>query len=55
MGFVWSVSVSSKENDRREQRKGGVVSEVGESKTVFGEALYGMFSPPLSFPPLCFL
>ena len=51
MGFVWSVPVSSKENDGREQKGGGNVSYVVGSKTVFGEGLYGMFSPPLSFPP----
>ena len=27
---------------------------MGGSKTVFGEGIYGMFSPPLSSPPLFF-
>ena len=50
VGFVWSVPVSSKENGRREQGGG----RNGRSKTVFGEGLYGMFSPPLISPPLFF-
>ena len=37
--------------------KGGgeIVSEVGGSKTVFGEGFYGMFSPRLGFSPPFFL
>ena len=57
-GFVWSVPVSCKENDIAWTKKGGGKSyhKWGGSKTVFGEGLYGMFSPPLSFPlPLVFL
>ena len=37
----------------REQRGGKRIIS-GGSKTVFGEVLYGMFSPPLSFPPPLF-
>ena len=50
IGFVWSVPFSSKENDRREQRGEGKYHKWGGSKTFFGEGLYGMFSPLLSFP-----
>ena len=32
-------------------RGGERIISGGGSKTVFGEGLYGMFSPPLSFPP----
>ena len=53
MGFVWSVPArSSKENDRACTRGGGgnrITS--GGVQNRFGEGLYGMFSPPLSFPP----
>ena len=35
---------------RREQRGGNRIIGGGGSETVFGERLYGMFSPPLSFP-----
>ena len=52
MGFVWSVPVSSKKNDIGGKR---IIGGRGGSKTGFGEGLYGMFSPLLSFPPLVFL
>ena len=56
MGFAWSVPVSSKENcltTGRKQTGGGGKRIIGGggSKTVFGKGFYGMFSPPLSFPP----
>ena len=51
MGFVWSVPVSSKENTWSEQTGGERIIGGGGSKTFFGEGFYGMFSPPLSFPP----
>ena len=57
MGFVWSVPISSKGKDRGVNKGGGETYHKwgGGPKTVFGEALYGMFSPLLSFPPpLCF-
>ena len=51
MRLVWSVPDSSKKITRRGQTGEGNVSEVGGSKTVFGEGLHGTFRPPLSFPP----
>ena len=56
MGFAWSVPASSKENNRAKTNEGGrrIIGR-GGPKTVFGKGFYGMFSPPLSFPPpLCF-
>ena len=50
MGLVWSVPVPSKEKTGVNWG-GGITSYAGVSKTVFGEGFYGMFSPPLSFPP----
>ena len=54
-GFVWSVPASSKETDIPWTKGGEITSWVGGSKTVFGEGLHGMFSPPLSSPPLVLL
>ena len=54
VGFPWSVPVSSKENNRAKTNGGGGETYHrwgGGSKTVFGKGFYGMFSPPLSFPP----
>ena len=55
MGFAWSVPVASKENNRAKTNGGGKrIIGGGGPKTVFGEGFYGMFSPPLSFPPPLF-
>ena len=57
VGFVWSVSVSSKEHDRAWTKRGGgkrIISG-GVPKPFLGMGLYGMFSSPLSSPPLAFL
>ena len=51
VGFAWSLPVSSKENNRAKTKGGGKRIIGGGSKTVFGKGFYGMFSPPLSFPP----
>ena len=39
------------------EQTGGLenLSSVGGAKTVFGEGFFGMFSPPLSFPPPPFI
>ena len=55
VGFAWSVPVPSKENNRAKTNGGKTYHRAGGSKTVFGKGFYGMFSPPLSFPPpFCF-
>ena len=63
VGFVWSVPVSSKENDRVWTNRGGeAYHRWGGPKPFLGEGFYGMFpipwvfpsrefSHPLSFPP----
>ena len=52
VGFAWSVPEETKENNRAKTNEGGkrIIGGRG-SKTVFGKGFYGMFSPPLSFPP----
>ena len=53
MGFAWPVPGSSEENNRAKTKGGGG----GETyhrwgvQNRFGKGFYGMFSPPLSFPP----
>ena len=54
VGFAWSVPVSSKENNRAKTNGGGggeTYDRWGGPKPFLGEGFYGMFSPPLSFPP----
>ena len=51
VGFVWSVPVPLRRMTLRKQRGGKSYHKWGGSKTVFGEGFYGIFSPPLSFPP----
>ena len=53
VGFAWSEPVSSKENNRTKTNGGGETYHRwgGGSKTIFGNGFYGMFSPPVSFPP----
>ena len=53
VGFVWSVPVSSMENDIAWAKGGGNrITSGGGSKTVFGEGFY--FLLPWVPPPLCF-
>ena len=51
VGFVWSVPVSCKENDIA-RTEGGESYHKWGVQNCLGEGLYGMFSPPLSFPPV---
>ena len=54
MGLAWSEPVSSKEkfNNRAKTNGGGGKRIIGGGiQTVFGKGFYGMFSPPLCFPP----
>ena len=58
VGLVWSAPTSYKGHDRTSQngRRGGEQKyhTWRGQKKFWGEGLYGMFSPPLSFPsPLC--
>ena len=48
MGFAWSEPVSSEENNRA-KTNGGIIG--GGLQIRFGKGFYGMFPPPLSFPP----
>ena len=51
-GLVWSVPVSSEENDRAWGTDGGGKHIIGAgSKNLFGRGLSGMSSHPRSFPP----
>ena len=52
VGFAWSVPVSFKENNRAKTNGGGGKRIIGGGvQNVFAKGFYGMFSPPLSFPP----
>ena len=54
VGLVWSAPVPSKESDRAWTKGGGELYHRwvgGGVQNLFGEGFYGMFSPPLSFPP----
>ena len=57
VGFVWSVPVSSKENDIAWTKGGGgnrIISGGGGPKPLLGWDLWYVPPPPWVFPPLCF-
>ena len=54
VGFAWPMPVSSKEKQQGENKRGGkriIGGGGGGPKPLLGRGFYGMFSPPLSFPP----
>ena len=57
MGFVWSVSVSSKENDIASTKGGGnrIISGGVQNRFWGGDLWYVFPSPEFSPPPFVFL
>ena len=53
MVFVWCPFLLGRMTGREQSAGGNRIMDGGGGvpKTVSGEEVYGMFSPPLSFPP----